>query len=272
MRALVEAEQDGLTVLEQCELLGLARSTYYYVPQEESVENLELMRLIDEQYLKTPFYGSRKMVLHLRDRGHVVNRKRVGRLMRLMGLEAIYRRPRTSDPGSGHHVYPYLLSDLLIERPDQVWAADITYIPMRRGFQYLVALMDWYSRYVLSWRLSNTLEVAFCVDALADALERRRPEIFNTDQGSQFTSAAFTGRLQQAQIRISMDGQGRVRDNIFIERLWRSVKYEDVYLRSYEDGWALQDGLDRYFEFYNHERYHQGLGNQRPAEVYFGRS
>ena len=268
MRRLIDPQDKRISLAEQCSLLGLPRSTYYYEPQAESPENLALMDLLDRQYLRTPFYGVRKMTLHLQEQGHCVNPKRVRRLLRKMGIEAIYPRPRTSRPGEGHQIYPYLLRGLLIDQPNQVWAADITYIPMKRGFMYLVAVIDWYSRYVLSWELSNTLGVEFCLDAVAVALQQAKPGIFNTDQGAQFTSDSFTGQLREAQVQVSMDGKGRVHDNIFIERLWRSVKYEDIYLRSYEDGWALRDGLDRYFHFYNHQRYHQALGNQRPAQVY----
>jgi putative transposase len=228
------------------------------------------MKLIDQQYLLTPFYGSRKMAVWLRDRGYVINRKRVRRLMRLMGLRAIYRRPRTSKPAPGHKVYPYLLGDMKITQPDQVWAADITYIPMKRGFLYLVGIIDWYSRCVLSWRLSNTLEADFCVAALKDALKKGKPEIFNTDQGRQFTSEAFTKILTEHDIRISMDGKGSYNDNLFIERLWRSVKYEEVYLKAYRDGTEARRSLDGYFLFYNSERPHQSLGYRTPAEVYAG--
>lgn len=226
------------------------------------------MKLIDRQYLLTPFYGSRKMAVWLSKQGHVVNRKRVRRLMSLMGLRAVYRRPRTSRPAPGHKVYPYLLGDLKITRPNQVWAADITYIPMARGFLYLVAIIDWYSRCVLSWRLSNTLEADFCVEALEDALKRGKPEIFNTDQGSQFTAENFTGILAQHGIRISMDGKGSYNDNLFIERLWRTVKYEEVYLKAYRDGTEARRSLENYFRFYNTERPHQSLGYRTPAEVH----
>lgn len=244
-------------------MLGLARSTQYYAPQGESPASLALMRRIDEQYLRTPFYGSRKLAQVLG-----FNRKRVQRLMRLMGLEAIYPKRSTTRPGPGHTIYPYLLRDLAITRPDQVWSSDITYVPLRRGFLYLVAVMDWFSRYVLSWRLSNTLEGSFCVEALDEALGVGRPEIFNTDQGSQFTSYAFTTRLQAHGIAISMDGRGRALDNVFVERLWRSVKYEEVYLRDYADGWEAERSLGAYFEFYRGERIHQSLGYRTPAAVY----
>jgi putative transposase len=250
-------------------LVELARSSYYYTPMAiESEENLRLMRQIDELYLKRPFYGYPRMTGWLRDMGWIVNEKRVARLMRLMGLQAVLPGPHTSRRHPQHPVYPYLLRDRTIRAPDEVWCADITYVPMRRGFLYLVAIMDWVSRYVLSWELSNALETSFCLTALERALEGGPPGIFNTDQGSQFTSEDFTGRLERAEIRISMDGRGRVTDNIFIERLWRSVKYEDIYLRDYTDGTAARQGLERYFRFYNTERRHQALGNRMPIDVY----
>ena len=226
------------------------------------------MKLIDGQYLSTPFYGARRMTLWLKKQGYKINRKRVRRLMRIMGLKAIYQRPRTSKPAPGHKIYPYLLSDIKVTRPNQVWAADITYIPMARGFMYLVVIIDWYSRYVLSWRLSNTLDASFCVDALEEAIGKGRPEIFNTDQGAQFTSEAFTTLLEQHGIRISMDGKGRYSDNLFIERLWRTVKYEEVYLKAYQDGRDARINLCNYFRFYNAERPHQALGYRTPAEVF----
>ena len=252
-----------MSVSRQCELLGLPRSSGYYRPHGERAQNLALMRRIDEQYLQTPFYGSRRMAVVLS-----VNRKRVQRLMRQMGIEAIYPRRATTRPGAGHKIYPYLLRNLAIERPDQVWASDITYIPLRHGFLYLAAVMDWYSRYVLSWRLSNTLEGMFCREALDDALAVGRPEIFNSDQGSQFTAAAFTSRLEQRGVAISMDGRGRALDNVFVERLWRSVKYEEVYLRDYADGWEAEASLAAYFHFYSHARPHQALRYRTPVEVY----
>lgn len=221
------------------------------------------MRLIDEQYLRTPFYGSRKMADVLD-----VNRKRVQRLMRRMGIKAIYPKRRTTWPGAGHKIYPYLLRNVEVSRPNQVWASDITYVPLRQGFLYLVAIMDWYSRYVLSWRLSNTLTGSFCSEALEEALHRARPEIFNSDQGSQFTADAFTSMLEAHGVAISMDGRGRAIDNVFIERLWRSVKYEDVYLKEYTDGWDAQASLSAYFRFYNEERIHQALGYRTPGDVY----
>ncbi len=256
-----------MSIARQCELLGLARSSCYYVPTGETPENLALMRAIDRQYLATPFYGSRRMAVVLG-----ANRKRVQRLMRVMGLEAIYPRRRTTWPGAGHKIYPYLLRNQTISRPDQVWASDITYLPLRHGFLYLVAVIDWFSRYVLAWRLSNTLEGSFCREALEAALDGRRPEIFNSDQGVQFTATAFTARLESAGVAISMDGRGRALDNVFVERLWRSVKYEEVYLRDYTDGWEAQSRLDAYFTFFNHQRPHQSLGYRTPAEVYGVRS
>ncbi len=226
------------------------------------------MKLIDRQYLVTPFYGARKIAAWLKGQNYSVNRKRVRRLMQIMGFKAIYRRPRTSKPAPGHKIYPYLLGGMKITRPNQVWAADITYIPMARGFLYLVAIIDVYSRYVLSWRLSNTLEAGFCVEALEEALRKARPEIFNTDQGSQFTGEAFTGLLDNHGVRISMDGKGSYNDNLFIERLWRTVKYEEVYLKAYQDGKDARGSLGEYFQFYNTERPHQALGYQTPAEMF----
>ena len=259
---------DGLSVRRQCALLELARSSFYYTPADVSEEDLCLMRLIDEEYLRRPFYGSRKMTQYLRRLEYEVNRKRVQRLMRVMGIEAIYPR-KTTVPAVGHKVYPYLLRRVKIVRVGQVWSTDITYVPMRRGFMYLVAILDWYSRYVLSWRVSNTLETAFCLDALEEALDRyAAPEIFNTDQGSQFTSEAFTGRLEAAGIAISMDGRKRALDNVFIERLWRTVKYEDIYLKDYSTADELIEGLGHYFTFYDHQRFHQALDYRTPWEVY----
>jgi len=228
------------------------------------------MKLIDRQYLATPFYGARKIAAWLKSKGHLVNRKHVQRLMRIMGIKAIYRHPRTSTPSPGHRIYPYLLNGLKITRPNQVWVADITYVPMARGFLYLFAIIDWYSRYVLSWRLSNTMDAGFCVEALEEALRKGRPEIFNTDQGVQFTGEAFTGVLQQHGVMISMDGKGSYNDNIFIERLWRSVKYEEVYLKAYQDGREARISLGEYFRFYNTERPHQSLDYRTPAEVHAG--
>jgi len=249
-------------------LLSISRSGLYYRPKGPSDKELDLMRMIDCQYLLTPFYGARKMAAWLKSRGHVVSRKRVRRLMRLMGLRVVYRRPRTSTPAQGHKVYPYLLREMQITRPNQAWAADITYIPMERGFMYLVAIMDWHSRYVLAWRLSNSLDADFCIDALEEALRKGRPDIFNTDQGSQFTDDGFSGLLERHRVRISMDGKGRYTDNLFIERLWRTVKYEEVYLKAYKDGRDARAGIREYFNFYNTERPHQALGYRTPAEVF----
>jgi len=265
---LVEVNHPELSVRRQCELLGLARSTFYYEPTGETPENLRLMRLIDELYTGCPFYGSRKITEELTRRGEEVNRKRVQRLMREMGLEAIYPKPRLSAAGRGHKIYPYLLRGVRIERPDQVWSADITYVPLPSGFMYLAAVLDWYSRYVLAWRLSNTLDGAFCLEMLEEALKGGRPEVFNTDQGVQFTAEAFTGKLLAAGVAVSMDGRGRALDNVFVERLWRAVKYEDIYIRGYETVAELLQGLARYFAFYNQERLHQSLGYETPAEVY----
>ena len=256
------------SVARQCQLLDISRSGLYYQPKGISEEDLVHMKLIDRQYLVTPFYGARKIAAWLKSQSYEVNRKRIRCLMRLMGLKAIYRRPRTSKPAMGHKLYPYLLNGIAINRPNQVWAADITYIPMARGFLYLVVIMDWYSRYILSWRLSNTLDANFCVDALQEALGKGRPEIFNTDQGAQFTGEAFTGLLEQHGIRISMDGKGSYTDNLFIERLWRTVKYEEVYLKAYQDGRDTRIGIGDYFRFYNTERLHQALRYRTPAEVF----
>ena len=256
--------------MQQCALLGISRSGFYYEPVSESALNLRLMRLIDEQYLKTPFYGARKMCAWLDAQGYGVNRKRITRLMQVMGIEAIYQKPRTTVLNKEHEKYPYLLGDLAITRPDQVWATDITYIPMRRGFLYLVAVVDWFSRYVLSWELSNSLDVSFCIQALQTALTIGKPEIFNSDQGSQFTSTDFTGVLKKEAITISMDGKGRALDNIIVERLWRSVKYEEVYIKDYEQGVDAYAGLGGYFGFFNNERPHQSLGYRTPSAVYFG--
>jgi putative transposase len=251
-------------------LLGLNRSTLYYQPAAETAQNLALMRRIDEQYTARPYYGSRRMTVWLVQQGEEVNRKRVRRLMRLMGLEAIYPKPKLSAAGRGHRIYPYLLRDVRIERPDQVWSADITYIPMATGFMYLAATIDWYSRYVIAWRLSNTLDGSFCLDMLEEALGLGRPEVFNTDQGVQFTMEAWTRRLDSAGVQVSMDGRGRCLDNVFVERLWRSVKYEEIYLRCYERVPELHGGLRRYFGFYNDERPHQALDYRTPAAVYGG--
>lgn len=266
---MIEPHHLQLSIRRQCEVVGLHRSTLYYQPAGESAFNLHLMRVIDEQYLKTPFYGWPRMTAHLHRQGYQVNHKRVQRLMQKMGLQAIYPQRRTSMAAQGHKVYPYLLRNQAITRPNQVWSADITYIPMLRGFMYLVATMDWYSRYVLAWQLSNTLDGLFCLDALDLALAQGKPDIFNTDQGAQFTALAFTSRLEATGIRISMDGRGRALDNVFVERLWRSVKYEHVYLYEYALVPELEKGLEQYFTFYNHERPHQSLSYQTPAEVHY---
>lgn len=268
---MINPVDSKLSIARQCDLIGLNRSSYYYEPLPENPYNLELMRLIDEQYMRRPYYGSRRMRDWLyNEHGITVCRDRVRRLMRLMGIEAIYPKPRLSIKNKENRIYPYLLRDLSIDHPDQVWATDITYIRLRRGFAYLVAIMDWYSRYVLSWELSLTLETDFCLMALNRALKNTVPEIFNTDQGSQFTSQAFTGRLEESGIRISMDGRGRTFDNIMIERLWRSLKYEEVYLKDYENVMDARKGLAEYFLFYNNERPHQSLGSRPPVEIYSG--
>ena len=267
---MIDPAHQNLSISRQCRLLNINRSTYYYKKKPIKPEDLKLMELIDKQYLKTPTWGSRSMRNHLRRLGYKVNRKRVQRLMRLMGLEAIYPKPRTSRPHPAHKVYPYLLRNLKIDRPNQVWAADITYIPMARGFMYLVAVMDWNSRKVLSWRLSNTLDTDFCVEALEDAINRfGAPDIFNTDQGAQFTSKPFTNLLKQHDIKISMDGRGRAQDNIFIERLWWTVKYHYLYLHAFDNGTQLRNGLNEWFRHYNQERFHQALDNLTPDEVYY---
>ena len=267
---MIDPEHAELSIRRQCELLGLNRSSVYYHAAPESDENLALMRRIDEQYTKCPFYGSRRIAAWLRTQGHDVNRKRVQRLLRVMGLEAIYPRRKCTVTSRCHKKYPYLLRDVAIERVNQVWSTDITYIPLTSGFMYLAATIDWYSRYVVSWRLSNTLDGSFCQEMLEEALARGRPEIFNTDQGVQFTAEAWTGRLESVGVRVSMDGRGRCHDNIFVERLWRSVKYEDVYMRCYESARELERGLTSYFAFYNGERLHQSLGYRPPVEVYGG--
>jgi putative transposase len=269
-RALVDS-QIPPSVRRQCEILGICRSSLYYESAAPDAEELALMRRIDEVHLELPFYGSRRMAQELRGEGLLVNRKRIQRLMRLMAIEAIAPKPDTSRPAPEHPVYPYLLRNLSVSRVNQVWAADITYIPLAHGFAYLVAIMDWYSRRVLSWRLSNTLESTFCVEALREALSQFGvPEIFNTDQGSQFTDQAFTGVLLERGVKISMDGKGRCIDNIFVERLWRSLKYEEVYLNPYDNLVEARAGIGRYWRFYNDRRRHQALGYQTPASFYDG--
>ncbi len=266
---MIDCAGREVSIRRQCELLNLSRSGLYYEPVPTDAEELALMRRIDEVHLEHPFYGSRKISHQLRAEGCTANRKRVQRLMRLMGLEALVPKPKTSEPHPEHVVYPYLLRGLKISRPDQVWATDITYIPMKAGFVYLVAIMDWYSRHVLSWRVSNTLDTNFCVDALEEALRRfGRPEIFNTDQGSQFTAEAFTKVLRDRGVAVSMDGKGRCLDNIFVERLWRSVKYEEVYLHAYDDALDARQSIGRYLDFYNERRPHQALGYQTPGAFY----
>jgi putative transposase len=264
-RQMIDPEHPRLSVVRQCELVSISRSGFYYRPAGETPLNLTLMRLIDEQFLETPWYGSRQMARHLRREGYTVGRKRVRRLMARMGLAPIYQRPRTTIPHPGHRIYPYLLREMVVARPNQVWCADITYIPMRRGFLYLVAVMDWSTRKVLSWRVSNTMDVEFCIEALEDALARfGRPDIFNTDQGSQFTSPRFTTVLTNAGVRISMDGRGRWLDNVFIERLWRSLKYECVYLHAFETASELRAGLAGWVGLYNARRPHSALAGRTP--------
>jgi putative transposase len=259
----VEPDHKSLSITRQCQLLGLARSSWYHEPQGESPENLVLMKEIDRLYTKRPFFGTRKV-----RETFCVNRKRAQRLMRLLGLAAVLSKRLTSRPAPGHKIFPYLLRNLAITRPNQVWASDITYIPMQHGFLYLTAVMDLFSRNVLSWRLSNTLTGDFCLEALNAALSLARPQIFNTDQGAQFTAAAFTSRLIESGVSVSMDGRGRALDNVFVERLWRTVKYEEVYLREYTDGWHAEQSLRAYFDFYCNERKHQALKYRTPAEGY----
>jgi putative transposase len=268
-RLLIERSVGELSIVEQCELLGLGRSSFYYEPRGESELNLRLMRIIDEIYTDYPFYGSPRITDELRFRGYEVNRKRIMRLMELMGIVAVYPKPNLSKPDISHVKYPYLLKDLILRGPNHVWGTDITYIRMRHGFLYLTAFIDWFSRFVLSWKLSNSLDTYFCLEALEEALTLGTPEISNSDQGAQFTSTDFTDRLKNAGIRISMDGKGRALDNVFTERLWRSVKYEEVYLYDYETGEDTYRGIDRYFTFYNYRRRHSSLGRRTPAEVYF---
>ena len=267
--SLIEPKHDQISIRRQCELLGINRSRYYYTPSKESEYNLQLMKIIDEIYTEFPFYGSRRMVVCLERMSLFVNRKRVQKLMRTMGLEAIYPKPKTSVRNKEHKVYPYLLRGFLIDSPNQVWSTDITYIPIQGGFMYLTAIIDWFSRYVISWRISNTMDCDFCVEALEDALETGKPEIFNTDQGVQYTSKNFTGCLESAGIKISMDGKGRALDNVFVERLWRSVKYENIYPKDYQTGEELYHGLDQYFTFYNSTRPHQSLDYKVPADVHW---
>ena len=267
-QGMIDREHRQLSLVRQCTLLRISRGSLYYRPTSTRAEDLELMNLMDHQYLQTPYYGSRRMQVWLQRLGHQIGRNKVRRLMRLMGLAAIYRRPNTSKSAPDHRTYPYLLKGVTINRVNQVWSADITYIPMARGFLYLAAIMDWHSRYVLAWRLSNTIDVDFCVEALQEALSKDRPEVFNTDQGSQFTSDAFTSVLLEQGIQISRDGKGRYLDNIFVERLWRSVKYEEVYLKAYQNGTEARKGIDAYLDFYNRERPHQALGYRTPGQAF----
>lgn len=262
-RLWIDPQYPGLSVQRQCELLGLPRSTYYYQPRAESAANLRLLRKLDELYMDCPFFGSRRMAVTLK-----VNRKRAQRLMRILGIEALYPKPNLSRPAPGHQIYPYLLRDVVIERPNQVWSTDITYIPMQGGFLYLVAVMDWFSRFVLSWELSNTMETGFCLAAQETALRFGQPEIWNSDQGPQFTAADFLEPLKKRGVSISMDGRGRALDNVFIERLWRSLKYELIYPGDFGGGAELWQALDRYFDFYNHRRPHQGLAYRTPADLF----
>jgi len=269
-RKAMISQEEKLSINKQCQLLDVSRSTFYYQPQPESEYNLTLMRLLDEIHLEYPFYGSRRLKGALMDKGYLVARKKVARLMQALGIKAIYPKPNTSKSNPTHKVYPYLLRNRTIDKPDQVWCTDITYIPMKKGFVYLVAIMDWHSRRVLSWRLSNTMDVHFCVEALEEAINRfGAPEIFNSDQGSQFTSEAFTGVLKKHDVQISMDGKGRCMDNIFIERLWRSLKYEEVYLKAYDSVSQARKGIGNWMVFYNTARRHQGMDDQTPDSVYF---
>ena len=267
-RGLVEVGHACISLRRQCHLLGLPRSSYYYQPVRESDENLAVMRALDELYTRTPFYGSRRMMHELRDLGHLVNRKRVQRLSRLMGLETIFPKKRPQFDGAQHRIFPYLLNGVVVNHANQVWSTDITYIRLRGGFVYLVAVLDWYSRFVLSWELSNTLDASFCVAAARRALMGCRPSIFNTDQGSQFTCSSFVDLVLENGVQLSMDGRGRAFDNIFIERLWRTVKYEEVYLRDYESVPDALASIGRYLRFYNDERKHQSLGYRTPRAVY----
>ena len=267
---MIERSHPTLSVGAQCRLLSISRSSFYYELMGETAMNLDLMVKIDKQFLETPFYGVRQMTWHLQNEGHAVNEKRIRRLMRLMRLMPIYQKPDTSRPAKGHKTYPYLLGGLRVERPNQVWCADITYLPMRKGFLYLVAIMDWFTRKVLAWRITNTLEADFCVEALNEAIHKfGPPEIMNTDQGSQFTSSTFIGLLQEHGIQVSMDGKGCWRDNVFVERLWKSVKYEEIYLHGYDTVSEVRQALARYFDFYNRRRPHSTLDGQTPDTAYF---
>ncbi len=267
---MIDPRNRVFSLRRQCELLSLNRSSLYYQARSESEENLGLMRLLDEQYTRTPYYGVLRMAAYLRSLGHQVNPKRVRRLLRAMGLEAVYQKPNTSRPNPEHTIYPYLLRGLAIDRCDQVWSTDITYVRLASGFVYLMAVIDWYSRYVLGWALSTTLDADFCIEAVGKILERRQCDLFNTDQGPQFTTPRFTRPLLDRGIKISMDGRGRALDNIFVERLWRTVKYEYIYLQEIQSVREVWLGLRDYFNFYNHERFHQSLDYRTPAQVYFG--
>jgi putative transposase len=271
-RACIDGSNAQLSISRQCDLMGLSRSSRYYKAVAVDTETLALMNAIDRTYTELPFYGILKMTIAMNEQGFKVNHKKIARLMRLMGIHAIYAEPKLSIPGYNHDIYPYLLTNVSITSANHVWSTDITYVPMLKGFMYCVAVIDWYSRYVLAWNISNTQDADFCLSVLNEALRSETPRIFNTDQGSQFTSTTFIQRLQDANISISMDGRGRALDNVFIERLWRSLKYEDLYLHNYSDATALRDGMTKYFEFYNHRRYHQALNYQTPAAVYFQRS
>ena len=271
-RACIDGSNAQLSISRQCDLMGLSRSSRYYKAVAVDTETLALMNAIDRTYTELPFYGILKMTIAMNEQGFKVNHKKIARLMRLMGIHAIYAEPKLSNPGYNHDIYPYLLTNVSITSANHVWSTDITYVPMLKGFMYCVAVIDWYSRYVLAWNISNTQDADFCLSVLNEALRSETPRIFNTDQGSQFTSTTFIQRLQDANISISMDGRGRALDNVFIERLWRSLKYEDLYLHNYSDATALRDGMTKYFEFYNHRRYHQALNYQTPAAVYFQRS
>ena len=269
---MLTTKDDTMSMRKQCQLLDINRSGLYYKNKGESVYNIKLMNRIDEEFTCHPHMGVPSMTAYLRDIGKKCGPKRVRRLMRKMGLEPIYPKPNTSKANKQHKIYPYLLRDVIVDRPNQVWSTDITYIRLRHGFAYLVAIMDWYSRSVLSWRLSNTMDASFCSEALDEALSKYgAPEIFNSDQGAQFTSTEFINRLKNKHISISMDGRGRALDNIFVERLWRTVKYQNVYIKGYETMYQAQEGLSEYFEYYNHERLHQSLGYKRPWNIYIGK-
>ena len=268
---MVDSRTRALPLAEQCRLLSIPHSTFYYRLQGESSENLKIMSLIDKEYTKTPFYGSRRLAVVLNQHGHAVNRKRMQRLMRIMGIEAIYPKPKLSLSAKDHKIYPYLLRGVTVERKNHVWSTDFSYVPMQGGFMYFAAVIDWATRYVLSWRISNTMDPSFCIESTREALKSSRPEIFNTDQGSQSTCNTFLSVFEGLNVAISMDGRGRALDNVFVERLWRTVKYEDLYLKDYADGWKPQGGLEKYFQFYNHERPHQALDYQTPASAYFHR-